>query len=48
MKAETPELDECLACGHIRYHHRPECTHRPSAFRNTPKDCDCNDFEETP
>ena len=24
----TDNLDTCANCGHIEYHHRPECTHR--------------------
>ena len=39
-------MQECEGCGHLRYHHRPECTYRPTMLRNSPRSCNCITFEE--
>ena len=36
-------LAECDRCGHIDYHHRPECTHRSSII-SMGGNCDCPEF----
>lgn len=40
-------LVECDECGHLRYHHRPNCTHIDGVFSYTQGVmCKCAEFVE--
>ena len=41
-------LDQCAGCGHVRYHHRPECAHQSGWLGRTETRCICRGFVSAP